>query len=127
MVSDAGGGGTSYGFQNGAYVKIGTFVYVFGEVQVTAANWASGNVQIGGLPFVVDSTRGWGANGSFGYYNNTNMTSFAYYFSMFPGNALSYIYFKNSGGSVGLDGLLQAGGVAAGCRFQLSFAYRTTP
>ena len=43
-------GTTTYLLQVGKYVKIGSFVYVWGQISITAAT-GTGNATIGGLPF----------------------------------------------------------------------------
>jgi len=51
LFSTGGGGGTTYAVQEGYYVRIGKLVFVQYSVQVSAANWVDGYLQLGGLPF----------------------------------------------------------------------------
>lgn len=47
--------GQTYDIQIGRYVKIGRFVYVYGQVRFTAKGTITGAVMLGGLPFTVEA------------------------------------------------------------------------
>jgi len=51
LLSEDGGAGTSYSGQLGRYTKIGQFVILAFNLLINAANWTSGRVLLGGLPF----------------------------------------------------------------------------
>jgi hypothetical protein len=59
VIGGAGGtSGQTYSAQNGRYVKVGKLVMAHFAVALTAKGTITGNVEIQGLPFTVDSVAG---------------------------------------------------------------------
>ena len=120
VVSSDGGVGTSYSIQNGGFSRIGNIVTCDFDVQIQAANWGSGTVFIGGLPFV---NSGYFSSGTISYYT---ITGGVYWLGLFLNNGATTanLQFKNSlSGTV--DGSLLVGNVQPGFRIIGSIVYRT--
>jgi len=56
VISDGGGGATTYTTRVGTYLRIGSVVHLTWEIVVATANWSDGNYIIADLPFICRNT-----------------------------------------------------------------------